>query len=69
MTKNLTQEGREMTDNLTALLPTQKNLLDITTRAGVERVEIDPCFTGQVILHFSDGGFAGADKRITMKIK
>lgn len=69
MAKNLTQEGREMVDNLTALLLKQKNLLDITTRAGVERVEIDPCFTGQVILHFSDGGFAGADKRITMKIK
>jgi hypothetical protein len=69
MTKNLTSEGREMVNNLTALLSRQKNSIDIHTRAGIESVQIEPCFTGQIVLHFNEGGFAGAEKNVKMKLK
>ena len=68
-TKNLTSEGREMVDGLASVLKKEKISIDITTRAGVETVPIEPFFTGQVVLHFNQGGFAGADTSIKMKIR
>jgi hypothetical protein len=69
MTKNLAPEGREMLNGLTFVLGRQKNSIDIHTRAGVEHVQIEPCFTGQIVLHFNEGGFAGAEKNVKMKLK
>jgi hypothetical protein len=66
-TKILTEEARDIIGEKTAAPNAVKISIDITTRPGVERVTIEDNFTGQIILHFKMGGFAGCDKH--MKIK
>ena len=67
MTKNLTPEGREMVENLTSLLYSEKKCIDIYTRAGVKSIPIEDSFNGRVVIFFHQGGYAGSEKHVKLK--
>ena len=66
-TKVLTEEGRDIANGIPKPAENGKYFIDINTRSGLERIIIEPTFTGKVIIQFNQGGCSGIEKNVKLK--
>jgi hypothetical protein len=66
-TKTLTEEGRDIINGIPKPTDNGKYFIDINTRAGLEKIIIEPRFTGTVTIQFNQGGCCGIEKNVKLK--